>query len=319
MTTLDKLGENKIKRLLVNKIKNYFKDYEYCDVTYIEVGDKLLATSCDGYVGSTWLLPFMTWKDVGWKVCATSVSDLLVKFAKPIQIMISINIERSRKFEELENIIEGACTFCKEHGIELGKLDLNESSEFSITACVIGTCDRKVGNVITREGVVYTVPEFGYTGIVFKLLEKSLLKDYEEEQVVRRGVQILKNPKPPFYLLNLDDCIRNSVLASSDSSDGLGAVLWNFAELSNCEIIIEDLPTNNEIVEFCKDVKLDLLEVVFNGAEEYLPVLILPHDIGIVKVGPVELVPIGKIRKSSTPCVKYRDMYIHYRGWEYFR
>lgn len=317
---LTDLGEHNIKRKLINDvIRKYFENYEYGDATYIEIDNKLLVTSCDGYVGSSWLLPFMTWEDVGWKVCSTTISDILVKLARPIQVLVSINIEGHRLYSELESIILGICKFCKEHNILLGKLDLNESSEFSISACAIGLGTRVIGNIIRGRCVLYTVPEFGYTGIVFKLLELNKLWEYYNEPIVRKGVEILRRPRPPVYMLELSEDIVSGVEASTDSSDGLGAVLWSFAENSKCTVRVVDAPVPEEVVDFCRDLKLSVEEVVFNGAEEYLPVIALRENVGELKVGDVKFVPFAYAEPSDSARVIYGGRVLAYRGWEYFR
>ncbi len=319
-TRLTDLGEHKIKRLLIeNVLKKQLGSYEYCDATYVKLDDKLLVTSCDGYVGSSWILPFMSWRDVGWKVCSTTVSDLLVKFARPIQILASINIEGHRLYSELEEIILGMCEFCKQYNISLGKLDLNEATEFSISACAIGIGTHVVGNVIQDRGVLYTVPEFGYTGIVFKLLELRKLQEYEREPVVTRGIHILRRPNPPFYMLDIPRDVKRYILATTDSSDGLGAALWNFAELSKCRIDVFQLPVSDDVLEVCQDLGLDIEEVTFNGAEEYLPVLVLKENIGEIRIGNVKLVPFAHAEPCEEPSVVYKKHVVRYRGWEYFR
>ena len=54
-----------------------------------------------------------------------------------------------------------------------------------------------------------------------------------------------------------------------DSSDGLSSTLHEMSKQSKKKFILTKLPTNQDVFEFAKNNRMDPLDLVFNGGEEY--------------------------------------------------
>ncbi len=317
---LSEVGEKNLIRQLVNRLRALEADYEINDVGYLRLDDKVLAVSIDGFCESTWILPFLSWRDVGRKALYAALADLLVKFSRPLALAASLCFTRNHEVENVRDVIDGLLDVAKSMNMRVLKLDTNEGREFSIHICVIGESRRKIGTR-TRPGLhVYTIPLYGYTGIVFKLLSERRIDELIHDPVVRRGIDILRQTLVPAWIKLAEmDPEHLQVGASTDTSDGLGAALWTVAESSNIIIEINELPAPEEVVEFCRQNNIDPVEVVFNGAEDYLPVLFTREKIPDDICDRYGLVRIGHVSEREGGLVIYRDHVLRFRGWEYFR
>jgi len=312
---LRELGERRIIKICIREISKKY-DYEHDDVSYTHLDEgRMIVSNIEGYVIDRWKLPFTTWRDCGWRACAGACSDLVAKFSRPLGAGLSIDVPGELEDNDVLDIVKGFLEFLDKYGMYPLKMDTNESICASITSYVIGLACRKIPQKVSKECDIFTRPVFGYTGIVLKLYYMGKLADLEKDNVVKRGIEMIRRPDLDTEILNLDS---SKVIASTDSSDGLGASLWSIAEISNIRIVLEQLPTSQEIVEFCKQFNIDPLEVVFNGGEEYVPIIFTDDDdlkrdlesLGYVRVGYVE---------AGEPLLRYGKTSIPYRGWEYFK
>ncbi len=316
---LYKLGEREIVRRCIELIRKYLQ-YEYNDVHYLKIHDRILAINIEGYTFSRWKLEFTTWYDCGWRAVAGCISDLIAKICRPISISISISLNSNEDFENLEELIRGILDFCTKHNIEISKIDTNEGIENSITIAGIGMAKREIPLKCYRDGIIMTKPIFGYTGLVFHLNYRGVLNKYIDNEVVRRGLSFIKKPMIDFNIVNILEQYVDRIIASSDVSDGLGATLWNIAEYSRCCIRIDTLPTTSDIISFCQENNIDILEVVFNGGEEYVPVFIVDkNDRELIDIlQDLGFIIIGSVSMINNVQVFYRDVQLKYRGWQYF-
>lgn len=308
------LGERKIIENCITQLLNKY-NYEYNDVSYIHIGEKIIATNVEGYVIEKWKLPFTTWVDCGWRACAGACSDLIAKFSKPTGAGISLDLSSDLEITVPMDIIRGFLEFLDKYNIKLLKMDTNESNCTSLTVYVIGIADREIPLRVSKECKVYTKPIFGYTGIIFKLYSRKMLHEFEKDKIVRKGINIIKRPELDFKLLEID---HHNVIASTDSSDGLGASLWTVAEISRMRIEIEQLPTSIELLEFCKQNNISPIEVIFNGGEEYVPIIFTDDKDLEKSLEDLGYMYVGRVVKGESS-VTYRGSIVIYRGWEYFK
>ncbi len=311
------LGEKNLIKTCLDKISRKKPGYEYNDVAYLKIDkDYYIVTNIEGYVIDKWKLSFTSWRDCGWRACAGACSDLIAKLSRPLGLGMSIDLPGQMSIEDLQEIIEGLVTFSERYGTNILKLDTNESDTVSISVYAVGISTSKIPISVKRRCKVFTRPVFGYTGIVFKLYYEGTLYNFERDEVVKRGIEKIRRPELDTEILNLDPA---GITASTDSSDGLGASLWLVSELSNAKIVVENIPAPDDVVEFCYQNNIPPLEVVFNGGEEYVPIIFTDSrevesyliDLGYICVGYVE--------PDSQPVVLYRGDVVTYRGWEYFK
>ena len=61
-----------------------------------------------------------------------------------------------------------------------------------------------------------------------------------------------------------------------DSSDGLSTTLNEMAKQSKKKFIVNKIPTNRDLEDYCKKQKKNLNSIVFHGGEEYEFVFTVP-------------------------------------------
>ncbi|MCC6020731.1 MAG: AIR synthase related protein [Thermoproteaceae archaeon] len=264
------------------------------DVTYIDG----IAVKIDGISASASRLAFQSWQDFGWRGVAAAYSDMRVKYATPTHMLASVTAPSlSEASEVIEGILEAASCF----GVKYIGGDLNRGGDVVVDIVMVGRAERRVGRIPRPGDILITIPEFGYTSIAYRFWRES-----GRSAVVRRGVEMLRRPKPTWPLPP-----AHCVTASMDSSDGLADVLWTMAR--GVDVIVTRLPTSDELVEFARERGLDVDELVFNGGEELLPVFAVRRDCDVTEpyIAFAEVV-------SGSGAVWWREGTLRWRGWDYF-
>ena len=98
-------------------IERFFKIMDKCEdsvlpfgddaVGYLIDDDRVLIVNVDMLVWGTDVLPGMSFRQVGRKVVTMCVSDVAIKGAKPLGVLVSIGIPRNFQVEYVEEIIRG--------------------------------------------------------------------------------------------------------------------------------------------------------------------------------------------------------------------
>ncbi len=311
---LREIGERKIIKTCITQLLNKYS-YDYNDVSYISMNNNIIVTNIEGYVIEKWKLPFTSWRDCGWRACAGACSDLIAKFSRPLGAGMSLDLPGDIELSALMDIFRGFLEFLDKYSMKPLKMDTNESNCASLSVYVIGVADREIPQKVSKECEIYTKPIFGYTGLIFKLYNMNMLEEFKNDEVVKKGINMIRRPELDLDLLNVDS---HKIIASTDSSDGLGASLWTIAEISGMRVEVEYLPTPIELVEFCEQHGISPIEVVFNGGEEYVPIIFIDDEDLKRELEGLGYVYIGRV-VSGEPAVIYRGRLVPYRGWEYFR
>ena len=255
-----------------------------------------LVLKIDGTAASTSKLPFQTWADFGWRNVAAAYSDVRVKYGDAKYLLVSIT---APSLDIVEEIVKGVAEASRHFGLLYLGGDLNQGDCVVVDVAVVGYAKAQVGRRPKPGDVLYTIPHFGYTAAAYRYWSLP-------HPVTERGVGYLKRPDPRWPLPPLE-CVS----ASMDSSDGLADVLWTMA--SGVDIVVERLPTTEEVVKFAGEAGLELEELVFNGGEEFLPVFAARP--GCVLESPY--VPFAKVVQGEGQ-VWYRGERLKWRGWSYF-
>jgi thiamine-monophosphate kinase len=66
--------------------------------------------------------------------------------------------------------------------------------------------------------------------------------------------------------------------SSIDSSDGLARSIYELAQQSSVNFVIDSIPVSEGVRKFAKDNKLELSDLVFYGGEEYEIVATIPRS-----------------------------------------
>lgn len=306
------LGEDRLIELMTSII-GLREPNANNDVSYIELPNVgLLVLKIDGGSLSRIKTDFMTYYDVGWRVTVGAASDLFVKLAKPIALVTSLTLKGSHMVNEFNDLIMGIRDAAKAIGVDYVGGDLNEGDDDVIDVAIVGLASKPIGRAPRPGDLIVTIPEFGFTGLIFKLWYSGLLSNHINEPVVAEGVELTRRPRPWIpsnELLSSIDCIN----ASMDSSDGLGRILSEMGKW--VKVRVYSLPISSRVASLCSKLNIDPEEVTFNGGEEYLPVFsIRPNCLSLFRS--MGFVDFAVAEEGSGVYVDSREL--KYRGWTYF-
>ncbi|MGC8569766.1 MAG: thiamine-phosphate kinase [Caldivirga sp.] len=309
---LKELGEDKLISIMQSLIGLKYPNVDN-DVSYVELPNVgLLALKIDGGSLSRTKTDFMTYYDVGWRMTIGAASDIFVKFAKPIALVSSLTLRGNHSEFELRELVKGIKDAAKTIGAAYIGGDLNEGDDDVLDVALLGIANKPIGRVPQLGDVLVTIPEFGFTGLIFKLWYSGLLGSYINDPVVAKGIELTRRPKPWIpsdELVNRINCIN----ASMDSSDGLGRVLYEMGK--GVKIKVYSLPINNDVELTCRKYGLSPEEVTFNGGEEYLPVLaVKPECLNYFKA--IGFVDFANVEEGNG--VYFNSRELQYKGWVYF-
>lgn len=266
---MNKLNENDIIKIFQKKIGN--KQFISEDVETYKSGKTTFVAKTDTLVESTDIPDKMKIHFAARKSVVACVSDFASKGVKPLFGIVSVTIPKKFAKKKIEAIAKGLANAAKEFDFRILGGDTNEGKELVIQVSIFGVSDKiiprggaKVGDLIFSSG------PFGYTAAGLMILQNK--KKYSKKFSDKALNSFLKpRPKMKFGLLNKQNCS-----SSMDSSDGLAITLHEMSNQSKKQFNITNLPINQDLVNFAKDNRVNLFDLIFMGGEEYEIVFTAP-------------------------------------------
>jgi len=288
--------------------------------------DSNVVVNVDTFVESTDRLPGMTDAQVGRKTAVMTISDLVAKGARPIASMLSLCVPRDYALADAVELVRGFSDYGLKNGIRFIGGDTGSATDGVLTGVALGVAhpDR----IVTRSGsqagdLIAVTDQFGFTSVAYRILLKGL----EASTSLRdRALEVAYRPELHFGLVE-GLAQEQAITSSMDSSDGLGITLNTMSRLSDHGFVIDRLPLGPGIDEFARQHRLDSVDLVMNGGEEFSVVLTIPPDRlqiadRISKRKGCSLQYIGRVT-DDTPGVKYvsgqGEKLIPDRGYDDFR
>jgi thiamine-monophosphate kinase len=309
---MTKLDEKEIIRIFANKLDiNDLNDVVQLDKDIVFKSDMLVATTDMPRSMKPW--------QVARKSIISCVSDLAAKGIRPHAATISLGIPKDCKRPYIKGLAEGFAIAANEFGLKIVGGDTNEACDLVIDCSMIGFA---AGKVPTRSGakpgdIVIISGRFGFppAGLAILLRDAVTASGVFREQ----ALQSVLEPKPrQRFGLTLARYFSSSI----DSSDGLAISLYELANQSGVDIIIDDLPAVEGLSKFANENGLDLHELVFHGGEEYeiaatIPRQKLRHVHEIARRTGISLHVIGRVQRGSG-YVFVRKKLLENRGYQHF-
>ena len=323
---MSEIGERKflheIAKLVDTPILNF-----YDDVSAVKINDDMiLVINADMLVSHTDVLPGMSYEQIGKKAVTMSVSDIVSKGVTPLGCMTSVAFPRDLDVDSAKKIILGIKQQCLSYHIPFLGGDLNEGTEIIIDSISFGTCSKD--SLIPRIGascgdIIYSTGNFGLTSVGFLML----LKDIElPDDLKFLALESVYNPNAKLQYLPLIQ--TNKIKVCMDSSDGLFVTLSDLSSLNGLGINLLTLPIHQEVSKFAENEKINPLDLVFNGGEEFeLVFAISPDDeqllireaqdlnLNLIKIG----VFTDKFKEIRINDEKYKVFDFSNKGYEHFR
>ncbi|MHA1616467.1 MAG: thiamine-phosphate kinase [Candidatus Njordarchaeales archaeon] len=315
---ISELGERYLLRAIIFPNLTISREFLDEDAVIIEDNRKFIVINADTFVRSTDAPPGMSFRDMGYKTVAMSVSDVIAKGAKPLGFLLTISVPQETYLEDFEELIKGVREACDELGIKYLGGDLGGSDDLVLTGICVGTTRRVVLRGGARPGdYVWVTGEFGYTGVALHYL----LHKGREVEGIEEAIQFFKRPR---IKVRVNEILREIATAAMDSSDGLAITLDSIARASHVSIILERLPIAKIAIDYAKANELNPEELALYAGEEFEIVFTTSADLPpqeVVEIfkqkGLNEPLLIGKVHEGEG--IFYKGARIKIAGWEHFR
>jgi len=315
---MSRLTEKKIIEIFQSRLNHKFVSE---DVEYFKIGKKYFVLKIDTLVESTDIPKNTSLQYAARKSVISCISDFAAKGIKPNFGIVSVVLPRKLSKKKIEDLAIGFRKASKEFGIKILGGDTNEGKEISISFTLFGITNK----IIKRKGaklndIIISSGPFGYSSAGLFILQK---KKKHSQSFGTKAKNAELNPKSRlmFGLKN-----KNYFSSSMDSSDGLSTTLNEMAEQSKRKFIITDIPAQRDIFDFATSNRLDPMNLIFNGGEEYeIIATVNPSDLAKIKkyakIHHIQLYEIGYVTKGNGVYLQKNSRFIKIKdkGWHHFQ
>lgn len=276
-------------------------DEDACD---IPIDDSThIVINVDTFVASTDRLPGMSEAQMGRKLAVMTLSDIVAKGVRPRAMMLSLAVPSDYPADSAEEIVRGLSQYCIKNDVEFVGGDVGTSDDVVLTGVALGTAhpDKIVPRAGARPGDIIAVSgRFGLTSVAFKMLLEGL---EAHGSLSQRALIAAYKPVIDFNLVRLLAAQR-AVTSAMDCSDGLGITLNTMAAHSNVAFELERIPAAGGVREFAEKHRIDLMDLVMAGGEEFALVITIPEkrwEVAreIAQASTLGLQRIGRVREGS--------------------
>ena len=317
---MKKLDESEIIKIFQDSFGSKSKFFPE-DVEIVRLYKTTVITKSDMLVESTDVPPGMKTNEIARKSLVSCVSDFASKGVRPQYATISLSIPKKFSAAKIKKLARGFSKATKEFGLKIVGGDVNEGKELAINVSIIGTAK----NIVTRRGaksndIIITSGPFSYSSAGLRMI---LGNAKAPSQVAKKFKKMVFTPTPK---LGFGLAVRKYLSSSMDSSDGLSSTTYDMSRQSKKKFIITRLPTDSNVIEFSRRNRISLIDLVFNGGEEYeIVATVPPKNIAkvrqIAKKKKVKLFEIGYVTRGSGVVLRQNTKTIKIRagGWLHFK
>jgi thiamine-monophosphate kinase len=315
---MTKLDERQIIEIFQKKFSG--KKFVSVDVEIFRVGKNLCVIKTDTLVESTDVPPGMSPSQIARKSIVASVSDFAAKGVRPLYCIVSVSMPRNYSKSKVLQLASGFKNASKEFGFRILGGDTNEGKELVISATLFGLAKKITHRSGAKVGdhIIVTGP-FGRTSAGLKIFLHGKKASTGFKKIAKKAV-FLPTPRLRFGAL-----AARYMTSAMDSSDGLSTTLHEMSKQSKKRFVITQMPKDDMLDNFAKDNELDLVDLVFNGGEEYEIVSTAsPKDLvnlrKVARAKKIKLVSIGRVQKGAGVFLqrKQKLFRIRDRGWLHF-
>ncbi|TBR07320.1 MAG: thiamine-phosphate kinase [Candidatus Nitrosotenuis sp.] len=312
---MTKLDEKEIIKIFQKSLGNKTSE----DVETFRLGKNLGVIKTDTLVESTDIPPGMNPHDAARKSVVACVSDFAAKGVWPLYGIVSVAIPKKYSAKKIKEIADGFRDASSEFGFSILGGDTNEGKELVMSVSVFGIAQGIVrrGGAKAGDSIIVTGP-FGNTSAGLKLL---LEKKKANQKYARKIKNAVYRPNPRLGFGILAGTYMSSAM---DSSDGLSTTLVEMASQSKKKFAITNIPKELELEQFAAQNRLDVMDLVFNGGEEYeivgtVPQRNLKKIKQIAKLNKIHLIEIGMVEKGNGVFLAESNKRITSGGWLHFK
>ncbi|MDA8158373.1 MAG: thiamine-phosphate kinase [Deltaproteobacteria bacterium] len=218
--------------------------------------------------------------EIGEKTLLVNLSDIAAMGGIPRLFVLSLFMPAYVNEADIKQTLRGIIDTAKKYRVSLIGGNISKSSEFSISATIIG--DYKDKHVVRRFSSkkgeqIYVSGELGNSWMAFYLNSNKdyIFKNYpnlglEDKKLIENFINKHKLPEPR---INLGRKLSEKKLACSltDISDGLVKDIFNVIGYGcGCEIYLDEIPLNEELKYICTILNIeDYIDKAVSFGEDY--------------------------------------------------
>ncbi|GEN46276.1 thiamine-phosphate kinase [Alkalibacillus haloalkaliphilus] len=206
-------------------------------------------------------LNYMNLSDVGHRVLAANVSDLIAMGSKPLYYIITLGVPSDYNHKDIQLLYDGLNQLAKVYNMDLIGGDTTSSNKLMISITAFGSVlpnRKRLRSQADAGDVVFVTGYLGESGYGLHLLNDQIDEDY----FINRH----KRPVPRQDFLYASEPLSRVCL--NDISDGISTELNEIAEASlvNIEINYESLPVHEEMKKLNSTF---LKELILSAGEDF--------------------------------------------------
>lgn len=212
-------------------------------------------------------LNYFSFIDLGKKALSVNLSDIAAMAGSPVAAFVTLGIPKHVSEANIADLYTGFSHVAGEFGVAIAGGDLSASpGPFFVSLTVLGEAAKNTyklrSTAVVGDGI-YVSGNLGSAAVGFALCAKR-------RKVENSFVQAFKNPRPRLYLAKILADFPQ-VHAAIDLSDGLVQDLSHMMKASSvaAKLDLSAIPTEPDFVATCQKLKLDPVETLLSGGEDY--------------------------------------------------
>lgn len=270
--------------------------------------NNLLVLTADSFVENVhFSLTWASFRDIGYKTLAATLSDLAAMAAQPVGFLVSLGLPSDYKVEAIDELYNGFFDLASGFEIELLGGDIVASQVFFISLTAFGSVEKKLlrTRAEAKAGeVVLTTGNLGYSALGLKALQKNILPASSGFEVYAPYIRSHLKPYPRIKEAQLFSQL--GARAMEDISDGLASEVIHLSEESKVgiEIYFDKLPIEKDFKKVANKLGINPLDLILFGGEDYELVFTAPQEklslffAEAKKIG-LKLTEVGKVVKNK--------------------
>ncbi len=253
------------------------------DAAVIKLKDNnLLVLTTDSFVENVhFSLSWASFRDIGYKALAATLSDLAAMAAEPFGFLVSLGVPSDYKVKFIDDLYAGFFDLASDFEVELMGGDVVSSTVFFVSLTAFGFSKKQIlrtrSEAQAGESVLVT-GNLGYSALGLKCLQKGFLPGLKSSDIFASYIKAHLKPYPRIREARLFSQL--GARAMEDISDGLASEVIHIAEESKVgiEIHFEKLPISKDFRKVADELGISPLDLVLYGGEDYELVFTAPPD-----------------------------------------
>ena len=284
-----------------------------------------LATTDSLIQGVHFTLSTTTWRELGWKALAVSLSDIAAMGGQPQYAMVSLGLPGDTEVASIAELYEGMAELSRLFDVSIVGGDSVEAPVVMLSLVVIGKAQESQ-NILSRSAaapgdLIALTGYLGASAAGMAMLEQGPGFFQEDENIITTLREAHLKPRP--RIAEGQVLVHHGVKAAIDLSDGLVSDLSKLCKASGvgARLFMNQIPIHSMVRDNFAD---DSINLALSGGEDYELLFTAPGEI-MKKIGTEIACPVTVIGEviAKPKRVKIIDEHgneikLEKEGWEHF-